>query len=533
MVIVAPVLWRAIKWVDMYRRRIAANSAHRRGIQSHSLPAVLLKSSIALLLWTGAACDGSQGPATPAAPEPGEEAVARVIVTPESASVEVRTSLQLTAALVSSTGDTLSGRPIVWASSDPRVAVVSPTGTVIAVGAGTASITASSESRQGSTAITVDPSELTIRGLYVQFERRGWPSGYWSGYLIKDFAEFDSVVGHTVAEEVSQQLDAMGAIGVNTITFELRSSDAVRILPPREPPECNVSPGVGLLWPNPAEEHLANLVSFFDVVHSKGIRILLRLVNTRMDDRYRADSERWLGAILGAIHGHPALELVLFEGDQRYHDTDGDGTVDTCGGQAEPALWFGPDALVARYVEWAIEYALSLGFPPQKLSAQAVIGHFVVDQGPDLSFTPGVLKTIFDRIGIPDDQRTYAISFYQRRRCRNADDLPCEDADPHEWADESLLRTMRVIGHESSARVIAPEFGVYDPRDPGWGSAAALESAVELMRKRGVAGGSYWRWTLFEDEEEADPRTREPVKRRGPDYVYTVIRDIMRRLYGG
>ena len=305
-----------------------------------------------------------------------EVPVARVVMSVDSASLTVRTRIQLTALLLSSTGDTLSGRSIAWATSDTAVAVVSSTGTAIAVGAGTASIMASSESQQGSTAITASPSELEIRGVYVQFEKRGWPSGYWSGDLIKHFTEFDSVVGHTIAEEVSQQLDAMRTIGVNTITFELRSADSVWIPGPREPPECNVSPDIGLLWPNPAEEHLANLVSFLDLVQSKGMRVLLRLVNTRMDDRYRAEAEMWLGAILASIRGHPALELVLFEGDQRYHDTDGDGVVDSCGHEAEPPLWFGPDGVGGRYVEWAIEYALSLGFAPQKLSAEAVIGGF-------------------------------------------------------------------------------------------------------------------------------------------------------------
>ena len=456
-------------------------------------------------------------------------------VSPESASLEVRTSLQLVAALLSSTGDPLSGRSIEWTTSDPGVAVVSPTGDVRAVGAGTATITATSEARQGSTAVTVTPSELEVRGLYVQFERRGWPSGYWSGDLIQKFTDFDDVVGHTVAEEVSEQLEAMKAIGVNTITFELRSSDAMLIRGPREPPECNVSPSVGLLWPQPPDEHVANLVPFFDLVHSKGIRILLRLVNTRMDERYRADAQIWLGAILGAIHEHPALELVLFEGDDRYIDNDGDGVLDTCGEQAEPPLYLGPDGRGARYVEWAIEYALSLGFPPRQLSAEAVIGVFEIDTNAPghFWFAPGVMKTIFERLGIPDNQRTYAISFYQGRRCRFARGWPCEDADPHEWLDESLRRTMATIGHESSARVIAPEFGVATPIEPEWGSVQTLESAVKLMRNRGVAGGSFWRWTSFEDEEDADPTSWEPVKRRGPEYVYTVVREIMRRLYGG
>ena len=492
--------------------------------------AVVLSGSVVLLLWTGFGCGGSEGPTAPATPEPIEATVARVTVSPESASLEVRTSLQLVAALLSSTGDPLSGRSIEWTTSDPGVAVVSPTGEVWAVGAGTTTITATSESRQGSTAVTVTPSELEVRGLYVQFERRGWPSGYWSGDLIQKFTDFDDVVGRTVAEEASEQLEAMKAIGVNTITFELRSTDAVSIPPPREPPECNVSPPLGLLWPQPPEEHLANLVPFLDLVHSKGMRLLLRLVNTRMDDRYRAGTETWLGAILTSIRGHPALELVLFEGDEKYIDPDRDGVVE-CGNQAEPPLGLGPDAPAARYVEWAIEYALSLGFSPRKLSAEALIGVYGIDNADHLWFAPGVMKTIFDRIGIPDDQRTYAISFYQGRRCRSAQGLPCEDADPHAWTDETLLRTMQAIGHESSARVIAPEFGVRTPIEPGWGSAEALESAVQLMRKRGVAGGSFWRWVSFVDEEDADPTADEPVKRRGPEYVYTVVREIMRRLY--
>ena len=65
----------------------------------------------------------------------------------------------------------------------------------------------------------------------------------------------------------------------------------------------------------------------------------------------------------------------------------------------------------------------------------------------------------------------------------------------------------------------------------GWGSVEALESAVELMRKRGVRRGGFWRWTSWDDEQDADPTLWEPVKRRGAGYVYTRVRDVMRRLY--
>src|SRR5262245_61282622 len=39
---------------------------------------------------------------------------------------------------------------------------------------------------------------LPIRGLWVQFERRGWSSGYWPGEVVQNLNMFDSVVQRTV-----------------------------------------------------------------------------------------------------------------------------------------------------------------------------------------------------------------------------------------------------------------------------------------------------------------------------------------------
>jgi len=47
------------------------------------------------------------------------------------------------------------GRAITWSSSDPTVATVLATGFVRAVGAGTATITATSEGHSGTAAVTV------------------------------------------------------------------------------------------------------------------------------------------------------------------------------------------------------------------------------------------------------------------------------------------------------------------------------------------------------------------------------------------
>lgn len=58
-----------------------------------------------------------------------------------------------------------------------------------------------------------------MRGLYVQFDRRGWDSGYLPGDVIHGFNLMDDTLGHTVKEEVASQLDQMASMGVNYFTF--------------------------------------------------------------------------------------------------------------------------------------------------------------------------------------------------------------------------------------------------------------------------------------------------------------------------
>ena len=269
--------------------------------------------------------------------------------------------------------------------------------------------------------IRIERPLLPVRGVYVQFERRGWASEYWSGQVIANFNSFDSVVGHTVAEEVSLQLDTMRQMGVNAIAFELRASDPTWNPGPFEPPDCNIGPALGLQWPQPTPQEMGNLVAFLDLVNSKGMKVFLRLVNTHMEEQPPTNNSIWIGAILNTIKDHPALELVLFEGNTHLIDSNGDGIVDTCGIPAEPPLWLGPTAAPAQYVKWAISYGRSLGLPPRKLSAEAIIGDFFVESQPPAGpeATDGhlwspiyVLKSIFDNLLIPNDQRTYAVSFY-------------------------------------------------------------------------------------------------------------------------
>ncbi|MBA2292659.1 MAG: Ig-like domain-containing protein [Gemmatimonadales bacterium] len=88
-------------------------------------------------------------------------AVASVTVTLANASIPVGAGTQATLLLRDGRGNTLTGRPATWQSTNPTVASVSGTGAVIAVGAGTTMITATSESVSGSAQLVVTPPPVT------------------------------------------------------------------------------------------------------------------------------------------------------------------------------------------------------------------------------------------------------------------------------------------------------------------------------------------------------------------------------------
>ena len=390
------------------------------------------------------------------------------------------------------------------------------------------------------TDVNTNASRLQIRGLYVQFERRGWASEYWSGQVISDFYEYDPVVGHTRAEEVALQLDKIRGMGVNTITFELRASDSTWDPGPFLPPACNIGPVLGLQYPQPTSKEITNLIAFFDLVDSKGIKILLRLVNTHMEEQPPTNNATWLNAILNAIKDHPAFELVLFEGNTHLVDTNGDGVNDACGIPAEPPLWLGPTASPCQYVKWSINYARSLGIPARKLSAQAIVGNYFVESqppaGPDATdghlWSPIViLKGIFDDLSIPNDQRTYAISFYENRKCSTAQWIPCVDKDPNAWAEETLQYVFDTIGRQNGARVIAVEMGLLSPVESNWSTEQAFESLVLLMQKHHVEGGCFWRWTSFSNDEDTNSTLASPVKQRGVNFNYNPVKNILVNYY--
>ncbi len=81
--------------------------------------------------------------------------VASVSVTPATATVAAGHSAQLTATPQDANGNPLSGRTVTWSSSNTSVAVADVNGNVTGIAPGSATITATSEGKSGTAAITV------------------------------------------------------------------------------------------------------------------------------------------------------------------------------------------------------------------------------------------------------------------------------------------------------------------------------------------------------------------------------------------
>ena len=473
-------------------------------------------------------CSSSSPP--PPQPPPPVAQLQKIAISPTNYSVELGLNLKFTVTGTYSDGSTKDvTASSSWVSSNPDVAAVDNSGNATALATGQTTMQAAVSSMTASTTLTVTPlGLLKSAGLYGPFERRGWPTEYNAGEVVQNWNQVDSVVGSTVSQEASLQLDKMKAMGVNTITFELRTADPT-YTGTFAPPDCNEGPGLGLQFPQPTNTELANLPLFFNMVQSKGMKVWLRLTNTHMEEQPPTNSQTWLGSIFGAIGKHPALDLILFEGDA--HLEPGPNGTTICGIPAEPPLWLGPGSVPVTYVQWAVNFALSQGIPSRKLSAEAIVGSYFVENNPPAGsnatnghlWSPiAVEKTIFDNLNIPAGQRTYALSFYEHRKCSDALSLPCTDLDPHDWADQTLQYITSVTG--PGPRVVAPEMGDLPPVDQvNWNAQRAVESLVFLLHKYGFDGGSFWRWTSFNTSEDSDTTLAQPVKVRGVPFVYNLV----------
>jgi hypothetical protein len=120
--------------------------------------------------YLAAACGGdSTGSSAP---------VATVTVSPNPVTVEAGATVQLTAVLEDSAGNELTGRAVSWSSDAGSVATVDGSGLVTGVSAGSAAISATSEGRTGSTALTVTAGPNGSPAQARLVAGHGWKSPY-------------------------------------------------------------------------------------------------------------------------------------------------------------------------------------------------------------------------------------------------------------------------------------------------------------------------------------------------------------------
>jgi hypothetical protein len=367
---------------------------------------------------------------------------------------------------------------------------------------------------------------LRTRGLWTYFEHRGAEQGYNSGELL------ELIDQPSVQADVASQLEHMRALGVNEFVYEMRSAD--RPWPvDTDFPACQLPTALGPSWPQPTPVQLSGLQTLFTLAHRFGMRVILDLNTTHMEQGATGNAQ-WLGAIAGAIKDSPAFDLLLVGGDVHVWDAKPpfDGVPDSCGGVSEAPLWLGPDSVQGRYMQWALGHLRSLGIPPEKLGAEAIVGDYrsEAEQSAGPNAEDGhlwrpleVLRTIYDRLGFTPAQRTYALSYYVHTKCAFVSGS-CSDENAQEWTKETLQTSKARV--EPQARLLLAEFGA----NPGGNFQRAVETIGADMQRIGLDGGDYWQWADVTNNQYSDPPS--VVKKRGLAFVYNPQARELADLYG-
>ena len=119
----------------------------------------MIRSLSALVLAVGIAACGEEGPTNG---NGGGGTVASVTVSPPSATLTtIGGTVQLSAAALDASGDGISGKTFTWDSADDAIATVSSSGLVTAVANGMVNVTATTDGRTGTSAITVNDGPIT------------------------------------------------------------------------------------------------------------------------------------------------------------------------------------------------------------------------------------------------------------------------------------------------------------------------------------------------------------------------------------
>lgn len=188
--------------------------------------------------------------------------VAGVQVTPPNQVIKVGQKFQFQAQPVDANGDPLSGRVVTWSSSDATVASVDNTGLVTGVAVGPATITATSEGKSGSAAVSVGaqtPASITVAPTSVsitvgQTSQLAATVKDASGATISGAAVAWTIDNPSVASLSSSGLgtDTVTGVSVGTATITATSGAAHTTVPvtvsPSPASAVIISPGSATLF---------------------------------------------------------------------------------------------------------------------------------------------------------------------------------------------------------------------------------------------------------------------------------------------
>jgi len=124
-----------------------------------------------------------------------------ITVSPSISAIQEGDVIQMTAVVLNSAGSVISV-PVTWSSSDPTIAVVSPTGLVTAVGVGTVTITATADGVEGQASVNSSKKVASVTVIP---------------------ATASVIVGGTV-QLAAEVRDAQGNLMVRQVTWESSSS---------------------------------------------------------------------------------------------------------------------------------------------------------------------------------------------------------------------------------------------------------------------------------------------------------------------
>ncbi len=149
----------------------------RRGGPLRVIGPVAALIAVAVVAWVllgrGRSAGPAPSPVVPATIEP----VASVAVTPSPASIIVGGTTQLAAILKDARGNPLTGREVVWASSDTTMARVSPSGVVQGLQPGYINVTATSGERTGTGTVLVTATVTPVAAVEITPNRSSIPLG--------------------------------------------------------------------------------------------------------------------------------------------------------------------------------------------------------------------------------------------------------------------------------------------------------------------------------------------------------------------